>query len=134
MRSVVMFLYFWLLRIFKSPLKNWINIFFCTKFWIYHGFLHCFDSVLFYMFCATLKHTLKQKYYQTKLEKGMLCQIWQFLLRNTLKLSSKKKRNFKKSTTMFFKTTLFFDPNDFIMVLSAKFAPRELSNQGTSIL
>ena len=59
------------------------------------------------MFSAPLKHTIK-KYYQTKLEKRMLCQIWQFQLRNTLKLSPKKKINFNKSTTLFFKTTLFF--------------------------
>ena len=42
--------------------------------------LHCFDNVLCYMFSATLKHTIKQKYYHTKLEKRMLCQIWQFQL------------------------------------------------------
>ena len=38
----------------------------------------------------------------------MLCQIWQFQLRNTLKLSPKKKRNFNKSTTFVFKITSFF--------------------------
>ena len=59
----------------------------CTKIWIYHEFWHSFDNVLSYMFSATLKHTIKQKYYQTKLEKTMLCQMWQFQLRNTLKLS-----------------------------------------------
>ena len=105
-----MFSDFWLLIIFKSPLKNLKNNIFLggTKFWINHGFFHCFDNVLFYMFSVTLKHTIKQKYNQTKLEKRMLCQIWQFQLRNTLKLSPKKKRNFKKSTTLFFKTTSFF--------------------------
>ena len=106
---VVMFSDFWLLIIFKSPLKNLTNIFFfCTTFLVYHEFLHCFDNVLFYMFSATLKHTIKKKYNQTKLENRKLCQIWQFQLRNILKLSPKKKRNFKKSTTLFFKTTSFF--------------------------
>ena len=103
-----MFSDFWFLIFFKSPLKNLKNNFFlCTKFLIYHGFLHCFDNVLFYMFSATLKNTIKQKYYQTKLEKRMLFHIWQFQLRNTLKFSPKKKINFKKSKTLFFKTTLF---------------------------
>ena len=60
------------------------------------------------MFSVTRKHTIEQKYYQTKLAKRMLCQIWQFQLRNTLKLSQKKKRNFKKSSTLFFKTKSFF--------------------------
>ena len=74
---VVMFSDFWLLILFKSPLKNLTNNFFlCKTFWIYHGFLHCFGNILFYMFSATLIHTIKQKYYQTKLEKRMLCQIW----------------------------------------------------------
>ena len=105
---VVMFLDFWLLILFKSHLKNLTNKKkLCTKFWINHGFVHCFDIFLFYMFSVTLKHTIKQKYYNPKLEKRMLCQIWQFQLRNTLKLSPKKKRNFKKSTTLFFKTTFF---------------------------
>ena len=60
------------------------------------------------MYSATLKHTIKLKYYQTKLEKRMLCQIWKFEVRNTIKFLPNKKRNFKKSTTLFFKTTLFF--------------------------
>ena len=70
-------------------------------------FLHCFDNVLFYMFSGTLEHTIKQKYYQTKLEKTMLCQIWQFQLRNTLQLSHKKEINFNQSTILFVKTMLF---------------------------
>ena len=107
---VVMFSDFWLLIIFNLPLKNLTNIFIlCTKFWIYHGFLHCFDNVLFYMFSATLKHIIKQKHYQAKLENIMLCQIWQFHLRSTLKLTPKKNFFFKKPTTLFFKTTLFFN-------------------------
>ena len=43
-----------------------------------------------------------------KLEKEMWCQIWQFQLRNTQKSSRKKKKYFKESATLFFKTTLFF--------------------------
>ena len=41
-----------------------------------------------------------KKINQTKLEKIMLWQIWRFQLRNTLKLSPKKKRNFNKSTKL----------------------------------
>ena len=105
---VVMFLDFLLLTIFKSPLKNITNnIFFCA-----HNFEHNMDFyIVLTMFCfiCLVQHSnipsKQKKYYQTIMEKRMFCQIWRFQLRNTLKLSHKKKRNFNQSTTLFFKTT-----------------------------
>ena len=35
--------------------------FFCAQHFEYKLILHCFDNVLFYMFSAKLKHTIKQK-------------------------------------------------------------------------
>ena len=71
--------------------------------------MDCFIVLTTFCFICLVQHSnipsKQKKYYQTKLEKRMFCQIWRFQLRNTLKLSHKKKRNFNQSTTLFFKTT-----------------------------
>ena len=55
----------------------------------------------------------------------MCCQIWQFQLRNTLKLSGKKKKYVEESTTLFFKTMFFFYRvlMSFFTCLSAQIRP-----------
>ena len=89
---VVMFSDFWLLTIFKSPLKNITNyIFFVHTIlnitWIFTLFWQCF---VLYVYCNTQTYHQNKNYCQTKLEKRMLCQILKFQLRNTLKLSPKE--------------------------------------------
>jgi len=68
------------------------------------------------MFSATLKHTVKTKkiLYQTIMEKRMFRQIWRFQLRNTLKLSHKKTRNFNQSTHYFSKLRCFLKRFDVV--------------------
>ena len=108
---VVMFSDFWLLTIFKSPLKNITNnIFFCA-----HNFEHNMDFYIvltMFRFICLVQHSnipsKQKKYYQTIMEKRMFRQIWRFQLRNTLKLSHKKKRNFNQSTHYFSKLRSFF--------------------------
>ena len=115
--------------IFKSPLKNITNnIFFVHKIWIHHGFLHCFYNVLCYMFNATLKHTIKQKYFQTKLEKRMFCQIWQFQLRNTLKLSQRRKEISRNPQHSFSKLRCFFFLRHFDVVFHMFMAIKKTFN------
>jgi hypothetical protein len=55
------------------------------------------------MFSATLKHTTKQKYYQTKLEKRMLCQIWQYP-----KIVTQEKKKFQEIHNTVFQNYIVF--------------------------
>ena len=84
-----------------------IIYFFCAQNFEYN--MDCYIVLTTIWFICSVQHSnipsKQKKYYQTKLEKRMFCQIWRFQLRNTLKLSHKKKRNFNQSTTLFFKTT-----------------------------
>ena len=114
---VVMFSDFWLLTIFKSPLKNITNnIFFCA-----HNFEHNMDFYIvltMFRFICLVQHSnipsKQKKYYQTIMEKRMFRQIWRFQLRNTLKLSHKKKRNFNQSTHYFSKLRCFLKRFDVV--------------------
>ena len=56
----------------------------------------------------------QKKYYQTIMEKRMFRQIWRFQLRNTLKLSHKKKRNFNQFTHYFSKLRCFLKRFDVV--------------------
>ena len=90
----------------KKNFKEAATMFFKTMFF-FCFFLWSFD-VVFYMFRSTNQTFHKKKIAGITLEKEMWCQIMQFPLGNTLKLSGNKKKKIKESKTVFFKTTLVF--------------------------
>ena len=108
---VVMFSDFWLLTIFKSPLKNITNnIFFCA-----HNFEHNMDFyIVLTMFCfiCLVQHSnipSKQKNItRQNWRKECFVRFGDFSSEIPLNRHARKRKNFKESATVFFETRFFF--------------------------
>ena len=91
--------------ILKSQIRN---IFLCAQTFEQNMYFYIVFTMLWFT-CLGQNLNIQPKLNKLpdKLEKRMLCQIWQFQFRNSLKLSHKKKRNVNCSTTIFSKTKYF---------------------------
>ena len=99
-KVVVIFSDFLLPLIFKSPLKNLTNSFFCAQHFEY--------TMNFYIVLAIFCFTCLKKRSWVKTGEGNVVLYYAISAQKYPKIVTQEKENFKESPTGFFKTTFFF--------------------------